>query len=112
MIELTKAYIHYFENKMLMEILSLLEDDFYLEDPVVKHVTGSVSVEKFFKDFFSSNETISFKANNIYIDNERNVSIIEFELNLDGMILFGTDIIEWSENNKMKCLRAYLDIPK
>ena len=52
---------------------------------------------------------MDFSAKNIYQDGQ--TTIIEFILKLDDTVLTGTDIIEW-EDNKMKELRAYLDVPK
>ena len=45
-----------------------------------------------------------------YSSQNSDANFIEFILKLDNTILAGIDIIEW-ENNKMKELRAYLDIP-
>jgi len=107
--ELTLKYIDYFNNKDLEKLSELFTNDFSLEDPVVKRIKGKESVLQAIKGIFDSCEDLSFKAKNIYQDNE--TTIIEFILKLDDTILTGTDIIEW-ENNKMKELRAYLDIPK
>jgi len=106
---LTKNYIEAFNNKELEKISELFTNDFTLEDPVVKRIEGKKEVLEAIKGIFDSCETLNFKAKNIYQDN--NTTIIEFILKLDDTILIGTDIIEW-ENNKMKELRAYLDIPK
>ena len=50
-----------------------------------------------------------FRAHNVYVDGE--TSIMEFTLELEGAVLKGVDIIEW-EGDRMKALRAYLDVPK
>jgi ketosteroid isomerase-like protein len=107
--ELTQKYIESFNNKNLENLAELFLNDFVLEDPVVKRIEGKENVLKAIKDIFDSCEDLSFKAKNIYQDNQ--ITIIEFILKLDSTILTGTDIIEW-EDNKMKELRAYLDIPK
>lgn len=107
--DLTKKYIDAFDKKDLNTVSELFINDFALEDPVVKRVEGKVDVLKAIESIFNSCETLDFSAKNIYIDG--NITIIEFVLKLDDTILTGTDIIEW-ENNKMKELRAYLDIPK
>lgn len=107
--ELTQKYIESFNNKDLNMVSELLSNDFALEDPVVKRVEGKDNVLKTIEGIFNSCENLNFSAKNIYQDNE--TTIIEFILKLDDTILTGTDIIEW-ENNKMKELRAYLDIPK
>lgn len=107
--ELTQKYIDAFNNKDIKQVASLFTDDFALEDPVVKRIKGKENVLKAIEGIFNSCQNLSFRAKNIYIDNQ--TSIIEFVLKLDDTELTGTDIIEW-EKNKMKELRAYLDIPK
>jgi len=107
--EFTKRYIEAFDNKDLDKCAELFTDDFALEDPVVKRIEGKDEVLKAIKGIFNSCTILNFSAKNIYQDNQ--TTIIEFVLKLDDTILTGTDIIEW-EDNKMKELRAYLDIPK
>ncbi len=107
--ELTKKYIEAFDSKDLATCAELFTDDFALEDPVVKRIEGKNEVLKAIKSIFDSCSNLKFSEKNIYQDNQ--TTIIEFVLKLDDTILTGTDIIEW-ENNKMKELRAYLDIPK
>lgn len=107
--ELTQKYIEAFDRKDLAKCAELFTDNFALEDPVVKRIEGKEEVLKSIKGIFDSCTTLDFTAKNIYQDNQ--TTIIEFILKLDDTILTGTDIIEW-ENNKMKELRAYLDIPK
>jgi len=108
LIELTKQYIEAFDNKDIKKVTELFTDDFVLEDPVVKRIEGKIEVEEAIHGIFNSCNSLSFQAKNIYQDKQ--TTIIEFELKLDNTILSGIDIIEW-ENNKMKELRAYLDIP-
>ncbi len=107
--QLTKQYIEAFDNKDLDKCAELFTNDFALEDPVVKRIEGKVEVLKAIKGIFDSCATLEFSAKNIYQDNQ--TTIIEFVLKLDDTVLTGTDIIEW-EDNKMKELRAYLDVPK
>ncbi|NBL00058.1 MAG: nuclear transport factor 2 family protein [Erysipelotrichia bacterium] len=107
--ELTKQYIEAFDSKNLEQCAELFCDDFALEDPVVKRIEGKVKVLETMKGMFDSCDTLDFSAKNIYQDG--NTTIIEFLLKLDDTTLTGTDIIAW-KNNKMKELRAYLDIPK
>ena len=105
----TKQYIEAFDSKDLNRCAELFTDDFALEDPVVKRIEGKEEVLKAIKSIFDSCATLDFSAKNIYQDDQ--TTVIEFLLKLDDTILTGTDIIEW-EGNKMKELRAYLDIPK
>ncbi|MDN5042687.1 nuclear transport factor 2 family protein [Aliarcobacter butzleri] len=107
--ELTKNYIEAFDSKNIEKCAELLIENFTLEDPVVKRIEGKEEVLKAIKVIFDSCNTLEFIAKNIYQDNQ--TTIIEFVLKLDDIILTGIDIIEW-EGNKMKELRAYLDIPK
>lgn len=107
--ELTEKYIEAFDSKNLDKCAELFTDEFALEDPVVKRIEGKVEVLKAIKGIFDSCARLDFSAKNIYQDGQ--TTIIEFTLKLDDTTLTGTDIIEW-ENNKMKELRAYLDIPK
>ena len=107
--ELTQKYIEAFDSKNLDKCAELFTDDFALEDPVVKRIEGKIEVLKAIKGIFNSCTRLDFSAKNIYQDGQ--TTIIEFVLKLDDTTLIGTDIIEW-EDNKMKELRAYLDIPK
>lgn len=109
LIELTREYIKAFDNKDIESVSLLLTEDFALEDPVVKRIEGKESVLNAISGIFDSCNTLNFTEKNIYVSD--NTTIIEFILKLDDTVLTGTDIIEW-ENNKMKELRAYLDIPK
>ena len=107
--ELTQKYIEAFDSRDLERCTELFSENFALEDSVVKRIEGKGNVLKAIKGIFDSCERLSFTAKNIYADNQ--TTIIEFVLKLDDTILTGTDILEW-EDNKMKELRAYLDIPK
>ncbi|MDN5104882.1 nuclear transport factor 2 family protein [Aliarcobacter butzleri] len=107
--ELTKNYIEAFDSKNLEKCAELFIEDFALEDPAVKRIEGKYKVLKAIRYIFDSCSNLDFSAKNIYQDNQ--TTIIEFVLKLDDIVLTGIDIIEW-EGNKMKELRAYLDIPK
>lgn len=107
--ELTKEYIKAFDSKDIIKLSELFCNEFALEDPVVKRVEGKDNVLKEISNIFNSCDKLEFNYKNIYQDKE--TTIIEFVLQLDNVILTGTDIIEWKDN-KMKELRAYLDIPK
>ena len=107
--ELTKSYIEAFDGKDLNRCAELFSEGFALEDPVVKRIEGKEEVLKAIKNIFEGCSNLSFEAKNIYQDDQ--TTIIEFILKLDDVILTGTDIIEW-QDDKMRELRAYLDIPK
>jgi len=107
--DLANDYIRAFDSKDLNEIATLLVENFILEDPVVKRIEGKNNALDVMRNIFESCDELSFFAKNIYV--EKNVTIIEFILKMDEVMLTGTDIIEWKDD-KMKELRAYLDIPK
>jgi hypothetical protein len=107
--ELTNKYIKAFNSKDLDKCAELFSDDFALEDPVVNRIEGKFEVLNAVKNIFDSCDSLEFNAKNIYQNNQ--TTIIEFMLKLDNTVLMGTDIIEW-ENNTMKELRAYINIPK
>lgn len=102
--DLTKKYIELFAAKNISGLNQIIHQDSRLTDPMVDAV-GKDKVMDVFSSIFNQFTSIEFTAKNIYI--EGNVSIIEFELNLDSTKLVGTDIIEW-EGDKIKALRAYL----
>lgn len=109
LIKLTKQYIDAFDSKDLDKCSEFFTDDFVLEDPVVKRVEGKVEVLNTIKEIFDTYNTLEFNSLGIYQENQ--ITFIEFTLKLDDNILTGIDIIEW-ENNKMKQIRAYFNIPK
>ena len=109
LIELTKSYIEAFDSKDLNKCAELFTEDFLLEDPVVKRIQGKTEVLEAVRGIFDSCDSLTFSAKNIFQDGQ--TTVVEFILILDNTMLTGVDIIEW-ENNRMKELRAYLDIPK
>lgn len=108
--ELTQDYIKAFSSKDIDAIAAMLNERTILEDPVVERVEDKENVLEAIKSIFASCTRLEFRAKNIYVL-EPKVTIIEFSLQLDHTYLHGVDILEW-ENNQIKELRAYLDIPK
>ncbi len=106
--ELTKNYVEAFNSRDIKKVEEFFLNDFALEDPIVKRIEGKEKVLVVIEVIFNSCTDLSFEAKNIYQDNQ--ITIIEFILRLDDITLVGTDIIEWKDD-KMKELRAYLDIP-
>ena len=106
---LTEEYTKAFDNKDINSLKSMLTEDFILEDPVVQKVVGRENALKKILEIFNGAEKLSFQAKNIY--QEGNTTMIEFNLTLDDVKLKGVDILDW-EQDKIKQLRAYLDIPK
>lgn len=106
---LTKAYIKAFNDRNLESIGALLDEDFILQDPAVKRIEGKQKALEAIESIFSSCKNLSFSAKNIYEDGQ--TTFIEFILKLDEVRLEGVDILEW-QGDKIKELRAYLDLPK
>jgi ketosteroid isomerase-like protein len=106
---LTEAYIRAFDARDLDAVGALLTDDFSLQDPVVKRIDGKPAALAMMQAMFAGCQTLSFRARNIYVDGA--TTLIEFTLDLDSTHLQGVDIIEW-QGDRMRALRAYLDIPK
>ncbi|WP_270969011.1 nuclear transport factor 2 family protein [Campylobacter upsaliensis] len=106
---LTKAYIKAFNDRNLESVGALLDEDFILQDPAVKRIEGKQKTLGAIESIFSSCKNLSFSAKNIYEDGQ--TTFIEFILKLDEVRLEGVDILEW-QGDKIKELRAYLDLPK
>lgn len=106
---LTERYIAAFSQKDINSISALLDENFALEDPVIKRVEGKLAALEAINKIFESCEKLNFRAKKIYQDKDS--TIIEFVLELDGIVLEGVDIIDWKDG-LMRELRAYLDIPK
>lgn len=109
-VDQTEAYIEAFTSKNTDLLSGMLVDDFVLEDPVIKRVEGKEASLKYMQELFNSCSKLEFSAKNIFSTNSGE-TIIEFTLELDDVKLEGVDIIVW-EGNKLKELRAYLDVPK
>ncbi|MFQ6343004.1 nuclear transport factor 2 family protein [Campylobacter sp. VTCC 70190] len=107
--KLTEKYISAFNDKNLKEVANLLDDNFALEDPVVKRIEGKDKCLLAIQNIFESCKELNFSAKNIFQD--KDITFIEFILILDGNRIEGVDIIEWRDERIIE-LRAYLDIPK
>ncbi|EAJ6158091.1 nuclear transport factor 2 family protein [Campylobacter jejuni] len=103
---MNKKYITAFNDKNLKEIANSLNDNFVLEDPVVKRIEGKDKCLLAIQNIFKSCKELNFSAKNIFQD--KDTTFIEFILMLDGIRLEGVDIIEWKDG-KIVELRAYLD---
>lgn len=107
--ELTQKYVSAFNQRDIEEVANLLNDNFALEDPIVKRIEGKDKCLSAIKNIFEGCKELSFSAKNIFQD--QNTTFIEFILTLDELRLEGVDILEW-QDEKIVELRAYLDIPK
>jgi len=105
--KLTEAYIDRFNQGDLNGLATLFTEDFVLEDPFIKKITGKEPVLQFLEKIFRDHPQRSFRPRRISVSNT-NQSFIEFDLQLGGKTFSGIDIIEW-DNGEMKILRAYLN---
>lgn len=103
--EAAQRYITLFNEKNIVEISKLLDDDVVLYDPVVKRVSGKENVLKVYKDIFAKNVTISFLPQKIIVA-AKHVSI-EFTLHIPSGFITGVDMIDFSDTGKIKRLYAY-----
>ena len=106
--KLTEKYIGAFNRKALSEIMSMFCEGGILEDPVVRHIEGKDEIYKAISQIFGDYSHLEFRARNIYRDGT--VTLIEFDLRLDDMMLQGVDVIEW-DDHRIKSLRAYINTP-
>jgi len=100
--DLTVAYVKAFNDKNIDEVLLLVNEDFYLKDPS-SEIFDKHEFKYFLEAFFEN--TISFSGKQIIC--ECNVSVIHFDITVNGDKLSGVDIIEW-ESSKIKSVIAYL----
>jgi hypothetical protein len=104
--ELTARYVAAFDSKNIAAVEDLLDAEFALEDPAGRF-EGREKVAAYIKGIFDAHNTLSFQARNIFVDATAQVTIIEFELQLNDKKVKGSDIIHW-KHNKIQELRAYL----
>ena len=103
---LSQDYVRAFHSKDLEAIGSLLAADFALEDPAGRF-EGKQAVLDYIKGIFRDAGALTFVARNIIADEAAGISVIEFELNLGGAQMIGTDVINWKDG-LMQELRAYV----
>lgn len=104
---LTRKYVADFNARRLEDVVSVMEDGFSLEDPVIKKIETLPKVKEFLADLFKSVGSLEFSAVDIAV--YHNKSFIQFELNVDGKLIRGVDIITWSSTNKMISLVAHME---
>ena len=102
--DFTKQYIDAFNSKYIDEVMQMFEDNASLVEPNETFV-GRENIKKRIADIFNSPE-LKFSANAIVC--QQNKSVIEFRLTLGDDVIKGVDVIEWSRNNKIAKLTAYL----
>jgi ketosteroid isomerase-like protein len=100
----TKKYVEAFSSKNIQEISSMLSLDAVFIDPIKGEIKGKNAIHNFIYKLFEDCRTLSFVEKNILVDSE--TSIIEFELDIDGELISGVDIILW-KYGKISRLEAY-----
>lgn len=105
---LTKQFADLFSAKNTEGIGALLKDDFSLFDPVLKWLHGKDAVVDVLKKQFNETKFVEYKIINAFEDGD--TGILEFQITLDDLILYGVDFIQWEEG-KMKELRCYFNPP-
>lgn len=106
--DLTIQFAKFFSNKDADSIGMLLADDFSLFDPSLQWLHGKETVLNMLKKQFDEITTIAYEVVNAFQDG--NISILEFKISLDDLVLYGVDFMEW-ENGKMVELRCYYNPP-
>ncbi|MCK4934997.1 MAG: DUF1653 domain-containing protein [Simkaniaceae bacterium] len=97
-----------FAAKDIESIESLLTDDFSLLDPASGWIRGKDKVLGVIKKQFSETKFIEYKI--IHAFEDGNTGILEFQITLDELVLYGVDFMQW-EGGKMKELRCYYNPP-
>ena len=103
---LAETYIEAFDNKDLVRLESMFNEDFVLEDPFINRIDGKANVLNFLKEVFESTTDLSFNAIEIAVAGSK--TFIQFELILDEKKFRGVDILTW-KGGKMLSLVAHLE---
>lgn len=98
-------YIEAFNSRSIEIVADFFSEEFTLNDPSV-NIKGKSEVLTYISELFENNTNLQFKSNNILVDRQR--SVIEFELTIDDVVLIGTDVVFWNNDNKMISMNAYL----
>ena len=98
-----KAWHHHIEHKSESGLSDLLADEAVFHSPVVHTpqagkpiVMASLSAA----DVVLGND--SFRYVREIVDDEINMAMLEFELELDGIHVNGVDIISWNDDGKIR----------
>jgi len=102
----TEEYAKAFNSRDINKVKSFFNETFKLKDPSVS-LEGSINACEYIDGIFNDANSLNFKVKNIFVTDDR-CSIIEFELEIDGNVFTGTDVIEWDEKLNMLSMNAYL----
>ena len=104
----TQRYVSSFDSKNLSDVTDFFVSNSSLFDPGNPDgVHGKEDIVKMISQLFDDIKELKFEAKDIFCDEEKLTSIIEFKITLDGKELKGADIIKW-QDSKILELRAYL----
>ena len=102
---LSELYARFFNDKNVAGVRAMLAEKATLRDPGV-FLEGREAIMEFVSGLFAKTSQFSFRP--VRIVAERELSVIEFELVLDGQRLIGTDVIWWTPDHRIASLDAYL----
>lgn len=103
----TYEYIAAFNSRNLESIHLLMSPNFELTDGNGKFISRSSCCE-YIKSLFKNQELILDVSNVFHFGSS---SVIEFSTVIGGRRAVGVDVIEWSKDPVMKCMRAYVYFP-
>lgn len=103
--QFTASYVAAFNARDLDRVASYMSEGFELTDPEVTRLTPKKDVLNYIGGVFDANGTLRFKAKKILVDGD--LSVIEFTLTLNDVVLDGVDVIRWA-SGKMISMHAYL----
>jgi dTDP-glucose pyrophosphorylase len=106
-VQRTYDYVAAFNSRNLDAIHGLMSPGFELTDGNGKFISRSSCCE-YIKSLFDNKELILDVKNVISMGS---TSVIEFSTLIGGKEAKGVDVIEWSKDPVMKCMRAYVYFP-
>jgi hypothetical protein len=105
-IMITKNYAHMFQNRNIKGLEEVFSPSISLVDSFTPRIVGKENVLKFYLDLFFRIKHLEFRPLLISAIGD-NQTIIKFELDIDGDIFRGVDLLQF-ENNKIVSLEAFL----
>jgi hypothetical protein len=98
-----KAWHHHIEHKSESGLSDLLAEDSVFHSPVVHTPQAGKPIVMAYlsaADVVLGND--SFRYVREIVDDEANMAMLEFELELDGIHVNGVDIISWNEQGQIQ----------
>lgn len=106
--DLTKSYCNAFNDKNILLIEKMFEDNVTFKDSFSEEIKGKKSVIEFYSNLFKSSNRGDHLFDVIDITTSGNKSFIEFNLTLNEKKFQGIDILDWN-NNLIKNIKAYVE---